>query len=83
MDAHWNCAGLSGITILQDFLRYDDGIKVIFVTACFEEILIDRIKEAGAKGYFYRNINNIKDVATCITNVYNGQHYFISKPLIF
>ncbi|MEJ0103650.1 MAG: hypothetical protein WDO19_14335 [Bacteroidota bacterium] len=81
MDANWGY-NLSGITILKNFLNFNHAIKVIFVTAFFDAALIGKIKDAGAKGYFYRNVDNkIQQIANCITDVYNNKTFFIAAPL--
>lgn len=84
MDANWgkyhsaDMTEPTGISILQEFLKYDNAIKVIFVTASYERRLAEKIKEAGAKGNLHRN--NHEDIANCITHVYNGEYYFSPNP---
>ncbi len=74
MDANWTTSdyGITGKNIVTNFLNYDSDIKIICVTAFYEPTHILSLIDAGAKGYFYRNVGSIEKMASCIENVFSG-----------
>ena len=74
LDANWINHESSGVEILATFLKFDNTIKVIFVTNSYQDKLAERAKGFGAVGYFHRNVTSFKPIIDCITNVYNGEH---------
>jgi DNA-binding NarL/FixJ family response regulator len=72
LDAHSGACSLTTKEILADFLSIDDSIKVILVTGFFDPVVASNYIEMGAKGYFYRNVQDIAVIVDCIKTVYKS-----------
>ncbi len=79
MDGNWPSHGHNGVAVLTDFLDFNKELKVIVVTGFFEPTLAARMKESGAKGYFYRSNLQFEVIVACIKQVYLGNECFISN----
>lgn len=79
VDANWFNYGFSSSSIIKSILNQDINAKVVFVTTFFEEKQIKLLKEAGAKGYFFKNKSSIEKIIDCIRNVYHGAICFTEE----
>ncbi|MCB0776799.1 MAG: response regulator transcription factor [Chitinophagaceae bacterium] len=79
MDINWEYHGYAGFEILAIFLSYDKNIKVICVTTFFQHCIIEKLKLAGARGYFFRSPAGPDKMNKCIKDVHNGIDHFIEQ----
>ncbi|OJU74564.1 MAG: hypothetical protein BGO09_02940 [Bacteroidetes bacterium 47-18] len=55
--------------------------KVIVFTDEFDKTIMQQARAKGAKGYFFRDLNNLKSIADCINCVFDGQTAF-NQPIM-
>lgn len=55
MDFSWYSNEISGVNLLRIFQKADPGVKVIFVTSYFQDVVAAKFKMLGAAGYIHKN----------------------------
>lgn len=66
--------GIGGLEATNKLLRANPKIKVIVVTACFEEPFPHRLVQAGAAGYIIKTAN-VEELVNAIRKVHGGEIY--------
>lgn len=72
LDAYWNnhacwtCSKLMALFTGHSF----PPPKFILVTNCRDTIIIKKLAQLGAQGYFYRTHDDLQDIVNCIKKVY-------------
>lgn len=66
--------GIGGLEATKRILRMNPQLKIIVVTACFEEPFPSRLLQAGACGYITKSASP-EEVISAIKKVHQGQRY--------
>lgn len=83
LDITWSREKFTGEDIMKILFKEDDNIKVIAVNNSLDAIMMKRLARAGARGYFYRMMDDILQVMIdCIFEVYNGKKFFTINPAL-
>ena len=67
--ASWSCSKLMALFTDQSFVPP----KIILVTNSCDTMIIKKLAQLGAQGYFYRTIDDLQDIVNCIKRVYATQ----------
>jgi len=68
--------GLECYEILEVIREILKDKKFVGFTKRYSKQAAERVKELGAMGYFYIDVDDIKSVSHCIKAVYQGEPYF-------
>ena len=75
VDASWNSHPNFHISDISGFLKANAAQKLIMVTTFYEEIIVAKVKDIGADGYFYRNTHSVESIVACIKAVHRGDRF--------
>lgn len=65
---------LDGLSVVNQLLKTDTSVQIIFVTMYREEDLFKQAVEAGVKGYVLKD-SAVMDIVSCIKAVAAGRNY--------
>ena len=71
MDFSWYSNDVSGVELLNEFLKLENGVKVIIITSYYQEAVHAKYRQLGAGGYFTKN-DSPEHIIACIKDTLAG-----------
>ncbi len=67
--------GVDGLRSAEKLLFIDDRVRVLFISAYYDRLLLRRAIEAGGHGYFIKTAGP-DELLKAVRAVYRGEHYY-------
>lgn len=81
MDFSWYSDEISGVGIMESFLRLYPCLKIVLVTSYYQEVVEDRHIALGAAGYFHKN-DLPENIIRHLRQVYNHDQPYGTQQMM-